>query len=881
MRATGGNSSRRKFSVSVSATLHNSLPSAEDWSAQSSNGTITVALARGPTNVYARSTNSGVSWTSRTMPSTEDWQAVAWNGSVFCAIAQNTASCWTSPDGITWTARTMPAALAWVDLLWNGTVFCAIAQGSANCATSPDGITWTARTMPASTNWWKVAASGSVLVAIALSTSTAARSTNNGATWTSATLPGPQDDWSLIATAAGFLAIGIDAVYASSDGGQTWSTLSGSDLPVSMYACVSKSSANIVLAIAADGSYTVSQDGGLTWAAGSSLYGFWAIALISVGAKFYAIESGGTNYVEFTVVAILGTGTTSVPVVVRTVKPGSTQLGVRVNIVPAAILDGSQSVCIGDGVAAVWTAIVTIDGIDVTQQVIADIRIEAEEGAARIAELDIRPDDGTTLEIAGWTGLPVTIDVADNALGSPIYAMRLFTGVIDTPALNKSASTLSLRCTDDLQGRCDGMSNAELYAIIGGYESTAVFDKAASGWSHAQDLLSTVTASLDISAEGDMRLTPWAPKVTPDMTFDESIIGENSLAPSIAARSALVNEVLIHFDYRFPRVKAEGYPVNYHYVTLSNFSAHILAGNWWLQRQQVPAAIRAAGGTVISITYDDLPDYIIPVGAGYFTPSAADADLCMGFAAGVSFDYAQTITEQHRIHVRNQKSIDQIGLRQTTISGALEGVYPDLTAAETGIQRYKEKSSSIPPPDAAAVTLEKTTSADATLTTETDRAAANAAMEALIAVAKAKIWASHRQNNIAATVPLIPALDLDKTIAINADGISARGKIVRVTHRLSANSGEAITEFAIALCSVAGYGITHDSDPTTAPAGTVAGQTDITATVNSVFHMGDTEDHQLVITFPGVAEIERANANPTITSTLAAPLVEDLFTVTI
>ena len=51
--------------------------------------------------------------------------------------------------------------------------------------------------------------------------------------------------------------------------------------------------------------------------------------------------------------------------------------------------------------------------------------------------------------------------------------------------------------------------------------------------------------------------------------------------------------------------------------------------------------------------------------------------------------------------------------------------------------------------------------------------------------------------------------------------------------------------------------------------------------MNSVFHMGDTEDHQLVITFPGVAEIERANASPTITSTLAAPLVEDLFTVTI
>lgn len=378
-----------------------------------------------------------------------------------------------------------------------------------------------------------------------------------------------------------------------------------------------------------------------------------------------------------------------------------------------------------------------------------------------------------------------------------------------------------------------------------------------------------------------MRVTGWQAKPIPDMTFGASIIGDNSLAPSIAGRSGLVNEVLVSFDYRFPRVKSEGYPVSYTYVTLSNFAAHILAGNWWLQRQQVPAAIRAAGGTVESITYDPLPNYIIPVGSGFFTPSAADADLCMGFAAGVSFSYAQTITEQHRIFVRNQKSIDRIGLLQTTIAGSLEGAYPDKTAVETGIKQFRDKASSIPPLDAAPVNMEKTTSIDTTLTPETDRAAANAAMEALIAVAKVKIWASHRQNRIAATVPLIPALDIDKTVEINANGIAARGKVARVTHRLSPAGGAAITDFEIALCAVAGYGISHASDPTTAPAGTAAGQTPIAATASAAFHFGNAEDHQLVISFPGVEENERANASPTINTVIAAPLVEDLFTVTL
>lgn len=577
------------------------------------------------------------------------------------------------------------------------------------------------------------------------------------------------------------------------------------------------------------------------------------------------------------------TGSSALPLSVTVAAPvtGSSALALRVSVLPTAYLSGIQSVCVGAGQAAIWREIVTVDGSDIANQLIGDVLIDAGEGEARIAEFTLRPPDGTTLELAGWTGLPVTIDIADYSTGSPLYAMRLFSGVIDTPSLDKTSSTLSMRCTDDLQGRCESMSNAELRALIGGYESTAVFDKAAVGWDYARDRLSTVTAALDISPDGEMRVTQWQPKVTPDLTLDASVIGDNSLRTQIAGRSQLVNEVLVEFGYRFPRVKAEGWPISWAYVDPTNFAQFLLDQKWFLQRQQVPAAISAAGGHLEYVSYIPLPNYVVPVGAGYFSPSSADLDLCQGFAALVSFDYAQTTTETHYIAVRNQKSIDQIGLRQTQISGALTGAYPDITAAETGIRLYKDKSSGIPPADSAPIAAEKTSSADTTLTTETDRSAANAAMEALIAIAKAKIWASHRQNRITAVVPLSPAIDLDKTIALNADGIAARGKVVRVVHRLSSSSGSATTEFDIALCSVAGYGITHNADPTAAPAGTSAGLSNLTGSVNITYNAGNTEDHRITITFPGVEEIERANANPIINTTIAAPLVEDLFTVTI
>lgn len=561
---------------------------------------------------------------------------------------------------------------------------------------------------------------------------------------------------------------------------------------------------------------------------------------------------------------------------------GSASVQAKVSVVPSEILSGSQSVARGlAGMAAQWIPLVYIDGASVDAQVVGDIRIDAEEGAARIAEITLRPTQGTLVDLPGWTGKSVIVDIADNSTGAPLYPMRLFSGVIDTPALSLSERTITIRCTDDLQGRCAGMSNSELIGVIGGYGSHVVFDEASSGWSLAQDLLSTVPASLDISPDGALRLTPWAPKASPDLVFDDSQVGENSLSVEIANRSSLVNDVEVEFDYRFPRVKAEGYVVSHEVVNLMNFATHVLNEDYFLQRAQVEAAIASSGGNLVSINYTALPDYIIPVGTGFWSPGPNDSTLCMGFTALVSFDYAQTSTEQHRISVRNQASIDAIGLRSETISSALEGGYTDISAAESSIRLYKAEISGIPPQDVATVTPEKTTSSDVTLSPETNRAAADEAMEALIAIGKTRIWSSHRGNSVSAAVPLNAAIDVDKTIYIVADGVTAKGKCSRVTHNLSTDSGLAISEFSVAICSVSGVGFIHAEDPTVAPTGTSAGQTDISVFPTVVFNKGLAEDHNITITFPGVEDAERNAATVEIATEVSAVLFEDIFNVTI
>jgi len=529
------------------------------------------------------------------------------------------------------------------------------------------------------------------------------------------------------------------------------------------------------------------------------------------------------------------------------------------------------------GSAGIWTIIVTIAGVDVTARIVGDIRIDAEEDSARVADLTIAPAS-TSFTVAAWVGKPITIDIAAMHTGSPTSVERLFTGIIDTPVLDLAGRRIGLRCTDDLQGVVEAMDAAAIDAAIpDGYYSPAIFDPAARGWSRAQDRLSTVPASLDLTPAGALRLTAWEPSFAPDLAFTAAHLLDGSLSVSIAGAHDLTNSIAIDFGYRFPRVKAETYAVGYSYVsagTISDFSAAL---SWFLQRAAVESAIKSAGAKIVAISYTPLPSS----GVGSWIPSPYDAELCMGFTATVTFDYGQTIEERHAITVYAPNSIAAVGTRSDRLSGALEGVYPPIVAAETSMLLYGNAISSIPPQDTAAGVIGQTVAAEVTLTPDSDRAAADAAMETLIAIAKTKIWASHRHNTVAASVALNPSIDVDKTISITAPGVTAQGKCRSLTHRLSPETGEATTDFAIALCSVAGTGVGHDETPTAAPAGSTPASTTLADAPIVDFNYLAAEDHVLTITFPGVETAERELSVIDIATAYLAPLVEDIFTVTL
>lgn len=551
--------------------------------------------------------------------------------------------------------------------------------------------------------------------------------------------------------------------------------------------------------------------------------------------------------------------------------------------VPPEYLSGARSVAEPyGGAAAVWTLVVRLDGVDVSAQVVDALVVEAEEGAARIADFVLSPEAGAVLDLPTWTGKSVSIDIGTGAAdAADPYLMRLFSGVVDTPALEMETRTVRVRATDDLQGAVGAMTKAALATLIGGRWSAAVFDAAATGWRYAQDRLSTVRAALDLSPDLEFRLTPWQPAATADIVFDENRVLDGSLAVTLADRQGLVNTIDITFGYRYPRLKAEGYGLGYHYVTAGSFADWVLAGNWFLQRAAVESAISQAGLSLVSIAYDAMPTSPVAVGSGFWTPNPqVDATLCMGFAATAAYDYSQDIEESHQIAVAAPYSVAAVGPQRQTMSGALEGVYQQPPGWETKARLYRASIETVPPQDLAPVVAGETNGQDPTLTTDSDRAAAENAIETLIDIAKASIWASHRRNGVAAAVCLNPALDVSKTVEIDAAGVHAIGKVRRVRHRMTPATGEAMSEFELALCAVSGVGVTHPETTTAAAAAPGPGTTPLTDDPVITFNYGPAEDHAFTIDFPAVADIERDKASPVIASSFDAPLVEDVFTVT-
>jgi hypothetical protein len=195
---------------------------------------------------------------------------------------------------------------------------------------------------------------------------------------------------------------------------------------------------------------------------------------------------------------------------------------------------------------------------------------------------------------------------------------------------------------------------------------------------------------------------------------------------------------------------------------------------------------------------------------------------------GYSFNIssAASIAQHGEITEQARYSLDGSPQEETWESGSEDGGLSLIAGTSNDILTGNDYAA----PPVTATQVNGTDYIEDAFATESDRAAANNAMETALQLNRTKILASHRNNHATFDCLLNPGLDADKTVSVSTGQLSVSGKVYAVTHTLNSDRGTAITTVDLAFYQPDASGQTDDaiaapSQPDTTPA---AGDSDIT-----------------------------------------------------
>lgn len=433
-----------------------------------------------------------------------------------------------------------------------------------------------------------------------------------------------------------------------------------------------------------------------------------------------------------------------------------------------------------------WDMVITVGGIDVSDDLVGNVSIDIERNAARVAEFTLLLSG--TIDILSYAAQSVTIDYID---GNAV-TWRRFTGVIAEPILDIARSTLKCTCSDDLQNVANGMSNSALQIATGGKWSKYVFNEDVSGFERLQDLLSTVAKSAELDENGTLQINPWENVAVADVTLTTADIVDESLSVELVRRSQLVNRVDVTFSYRFERLYHRVDPVSWTWPL--TFCESYFYGTKPLSRAMTNEAINSAGRQILSSTFDpwwstggyDCTAFGAPA-VGYFnlTPDAS----IKGFDIDAAYRWQQSVTQSFEISIQATDSIAAYG----AITHTLQTAGSAINSVENWTDNNADWSVL---PSGFSYGIDADQYRD-----EIDSAERNNAIDTLIAQAIEKINSSHRSNKVSFSLPLNPALSLSNTIAVSDSNVSAKGVINSIKELYEFDTARVISTVELAISS--------------------------------------------------------------------------------
>jgi hypothetical protein len=448
------------------------------------------------------------------------------------------------------------------------------------------------------------------------------------------------------------------------------------------------------------------------------------------------------------------------------------------------------------GISFVWRVRLLVGGVDLTHLLTGLIDIDREAGAAGVAGFSLLLPPGPVVPPA-WTGKSIALDYISRNREGVTTTARLYTGALEMPAWDSTMRILSCECSDQRQDRIEALTIEQINALIPGSWSADAFEPldGRSRGEYAEELLSTMTASLDCSATGELRLTSWYAG-PPDFVFGPGTTLYKSVQNDLQPQGAISNTVEIEASYRYARLYQHNVQFGWSHPQAGGATGIGAFCAWRTWTTDLPSAdmvaseISGAGLTMIGRPGGTTLPPNMPNPCGDEVPWINTfGDLFLSVTASGATRWAQSITERYFITMK-------AGTLPTPV------IVRESSSFELEDSRAEDWESGAPTGNSSLEDL-------------ADESRRVSFLTCLLKKGNATLVSAHRGTTISWQTPtdMALAVDLRHTLRLD-DTAKATGKCRRIQHQIDLGSGRAIATLSVAVMRGGGVG-----DPLTVPSG--------------------------------------------------------------
>lgn len=384
------------------------------------------------------------------------------------------------------------------------------------------------------------------------------------------------------------------------------------------------------------------------------------------------------------------------------------------------------------------------------------------------------------------------------------YLYPIFTGIVDMPKIDYSERMRSLSATKDRSTSVEKLNIATIHSI--GYWSSSIFGEEADyETKNAQltDRLSTIPASFDFDALGQMHVTSWLPKTVADWTLGACEIYDNNMSLEMSSAVSIINHVEIELHHQYDRLIHRQISFFYRYLSFTSDYDFIVraaaegpaprvtdvqsaangggwtTGEWKLRGTPPPGVYNGIRWRAAEYKYDYEPtgekdaqgrDIVNVVQ----TQIGTDSNL---YALEANWKamrrWKQAIDEKYTVIVQNQNSIACHGEKKQKIVYSIKHESDDDKIAKNwGNEKHYKLPRGTKQPNG-----DYTINIDNVIPGEFSNG-----YQVAVQIAYTKMLESHRQNSISMDCKFLPFASLMHTVHVNNQRFNTKVKVSAYSH---------------------------------------------------------------------------------------------------